>query len=292
MNIKPIKTEKDYRKALEEIDRIFDAKPNTPDGDTLEVLTTLVEKYEDEHYPIEAPDPVEALQYFMESRGLSRVDLEEYIGGSGRISEVLRRKRGLSLSMIRKLHFEDARQVIKSGKVTNLPAGGRGAGFQRISDQAGESDENRRLMGSVFDFRHCEEAIGRRGKRIGDCHARFARSQMVNPSFAVVSQVLFKGERKNVLAGTIAGGLKEKEIRCLREGNRAQRLEAGAGNGTGRQPDVAIGVIGRIDIQVGRTQRSFPPGLASLIVAKRILHGGVGFQAHACSQPIQEDRGD
>ena len=106
MNIKPIKNEKDYRKALGEINRIFDAKPNTPDGDYLDVLSTLVEKYEDEHYPIDAPDPVEALQYFMESRGLNRVDLEEYIGGSGRVSEVLNRKRSLSLSMIRKLHFD------------------------------------------------------------------------------------------------------------------------------------------------------------------------------------------
>ena len=106
MNIKPIKTEKDYRNALEEIDRIFDAKLNTPEGDRLEVLSTLVEKYEEEHFPIDAPDPVEALRYFMESRGLSRVDLEEYIGGSGRVSEVLNRKRSLSLTMIRKLHFE------------------------------------------------------------------------------------------------------------------------------------------------------------------------------------------
>src|SRR3990172_12753120 len=106
MNIKPIKSEKDYRNALEEIDRIFDAKLNTPEGDRLEVLSTLVEKYEEEHFPIDAPDPVEALRYFMESRGLSRVDLEEYIGGSGRVSEVLNRKRSLSLTMIRKLHFE------------------------------------------------------------------------------------------------------------------------------------------------------------------------------------------
>lgn len=106
MNIKPIKNEKDYRKALVEINRIFDAKPNTPDGDYLDVLSTLVEKYEDEHYHIDAPDPVEALQYFMESRGLDRVDLEVYIGGSGRVSEVLNRKRSLSLSMIRKLHFD------------------------------------------------------------------------------------------------------------------------------------------------------------------------------------------
>lgn len=106
MQIKPIKTEKDYRKALSELERLFDAKPNTPDGDYAEVLAALVEKYEEMHYPIEAPDPVEALKYFMESRGLSRTDLEEYIGGSGRVSDVLNRKRGLSLNMIRRLHFE------------------------------------------------------------------------------------------------------------------------------------------------------------------------------------------
>jgi HTH-type transcriptional regulator/antitoxin HigA len=106
MDIKPIKTKNDYKKALAELDRFFEAKPNTPDGDYVEVLAALVEKYESEHFPIGTPDPIEALEYFMESRGLSRTDLEEYIGGSGRVSDVLNRKRGLSLNMIRKLHFE------------------------------------------------------------------------------------------------------------------------------------------------------------------------------------------
>jgi len=106
MKISPIKNEKDYEEALAELDRLFDAKPNTPDGDYVEILATLIEKYEDEHHSIGAPDPVEALEYFMESRGLTRGDLEKYIGGSGRVSDVLNRKRGLSLNMIRRLHFE------------------------------------------------------------------------------------------------------------------------------------------------------------------------------------------
>lgn len=106
MDIKPIKSDKDYERALEEIDRLFKVKANTPEGDVLDILVALVEKYENEHFSIDAPDPVEALQYFMESRGLERTDLEAYIGGSGRVSEILNRKRGLSLKMIRKLHFE------------------------------------------------------------------------------------------------------------------------------------------------------------------------------------------
>ena len=75
MDIRPIRTEKDYRTALAEIEQLFDAKRNTPDGDRLEVLTTLVEAYEGRHYPIPAPDPVEAIKYYMESRGLTRREL-------------------------------------------------------------------------------------------------------------------------------------------------------------------------------------------------------------------------
>ena len=104
MDIRPIKTEADYRAALTEIERLFDAKPNTPDGDRLDVLTTLVEAYEAKHYAIPAPDPVEAIQYYMESRGLTRRDLEPYIGSRARVSEVLTRKRPLSLEMVRRLH--------------------------------------------------------------------------------------------------------------------------------------------------------------------------------------------
>ena len=80
MDIKPIRTQRDYKAALAEIERLFDAKPGTPDGDRLEVLATLVEAYEQQHYPMLPPDPVEAIVYFMEARGLSRTDLEPYLG--------------------------------------------------------------------------------------------------------------------------------------------------------------------------------------------------------------------
>ena len=106
MQIKPIKTEKDYNNALKEIERLFDSEPGTPNGDHLEVLSTLVEAYEDEHYPIPAPDPVEAINYFMESRGLTRTDIEPYIGSRARVSEILNRKRPLTLTMIQRLHTE------------------------------------------------------------------------------------------------------------------------------------------------------------------------------------------
>ncbi len=87
-----------------EIDRLFDAAPDTPEGDRLEILATLVEAYEDKHYDIPLPDPIEAILYYVESRGLSRRDLEPYIGSRARVSEVLNRKRPLSIAMIRKLH--------------------------------------------------------------------------------------------------------------------------------------------------------------------------------------------
>jgi HTH-type transcriptional regulator/antitoxin HigA len=104
MDIRPIKTEADYQAALKEIERIFDARSGTPDGDKLEVLTTLVDAFERKHYPIPLPDPVEAIFYYMESRGLTRRDLEPYIGSRARVSEVLSRKRPLTLTMIRRLH--------------------------------------------------------------------------------------------------------------------------------------------------------------------------------------------
>ena len=92
MEIKPIKTEVDYEAAIEEIERLFNAKPDTPEGDRLDVLTTLVEAYEDEHYELPPSRPVEAILYYMESRGLSRQDLEVYIGSRARVSEILNRK--------------------------------------------------------------------------------------------------------------------------------------------------------------------------------------------------------
>ena len=100
----PIRTEADYRAALDEIERLFDAEPNTPECDLLEVLTTLVEAYEQRHYPIEAPDPVEAILYYLESRGLSWQDLESVIGSHREVEEVLNRQQPLTLEMIRRLH--------------------------------------------------------------------------------------------------------------------------------------------------------------------------------------------
>ncbi|MCI0615995.1 transcriptional regulator [bacterium] len=104
MDIRPIKTEADYQAALEEIERLFDAIPGTPDGDRLEVLTTLVEAYEEQHHPIPLPDPIEAINYHLESRGLSDRDLELYIGNSALVTEILSRIRPLSIDMIRRLH--------------------------------------------------------------------------------------------------------------------------------------------------------------------------------------------
>ena len=104
MEIKPIKTNADHRAALEEIERLMDAEKDSADGDRLDVLATLVEAYEAKRFPIDPPDPVAAIEFVMEQRGLTRKNLEPMIGGRGRVSEVLAGKRALSLAMIRKLH--------------------------------------------------------------------------------------------------------------------------------------------------------------------------------------------
>ncbi|WP_306534742.1 type II toxin-antitoxin system HigA family antitoxin [Geobacter sp.] len=104
MEIKPIKNETDYQAALDEIESLFDAAPDTPEGNRLEVLTTLVEAYEERHYSIPMPDPIEAIVYHLESRWLTRRDLEPFIGSRARVSEILNRKRPLTMEMIRNLH--------------------------------------------------------------------------------------------------------------------------------------------------------------------------------------------
>lgn len=104
MELRPIRTEADYQEALQEIERLFDAAPNTPEFDRLDILSTLVEAYEKMAYPINLPDPIEAIQYYMEARGWSRRDLESCIGSRARVSEILSRKRSLTLEMIRKLN--------------------------------------------------------------------------------------------------------------------------------------------------------------------------------------------
>ncbi|ENI5845150.1 helix-turn-helix domain-containing protein [Flavobacterium psychrophilum] len=104
MEIKPIKTEKDYNQALERLDMIFDAKNGTPEGDELEVLGILIDQYENEHFPIDLPDPIEAIKFRMEQMGYNQNDLANIVGLKSRASEILNRKRKLSLEMIRKLH--------------------------------------------------------------------------------------------------------------------------------------------------------------------------------------------
>lgn len=103
MDIRPLRTEEDYEWALSEIERLFDAEPNTPEADKLEILVILVEAYEEKNHPAPMPDPIEAIKYWMESRDLSRTDLEPYIGSRGRVTEILNRKRPLTLRMIRNL---------------------------------------------------------------------------------------------------------------------------------------------------------------------------------------------
>lgn len=104
MDIQPIKTEKDYDAALQAIEELWDTKEGTPEGDRLEILITLVDAYEQKNHPIYPPDPVAAIEFHMDQNELTRVDLEQYIGTRARVSEVLNRKRGLSIEMIRNLH--------------------------------------------------------------------------------------------------------------------------------------------------------------------------------------------
>lgn len=104
MDIQPIKTEADYEAALKKVESLFDAAPGTPEGDCLEILTTLVEAYEEKNYSISFPDPIEAIKYHLESRGLSSKELEPFIGGVDEVSDILNRKRPLTIDMIRQLH--------------------------------------------------------------------------------------------------------------------------------------------------------------------------------------------
>lgn len=103
MNIKPIRTEVDYQRALERLEVIFDAKIGTPESDEADILGVLVDEYEKKHYPIETPDPIEAIKIRMEEMHLKQVDLINEIGGKSRVSEILNKKRKLTLNMIRNL---------------------------------------------------------------------------------------------------------------------------------------------------------------------------------------------
>lgn len=103
-DIRPIRTRKDHERALAEVEKLWGAKRGTPAGDRLDVLATLIDAYESEHEPMDPPDPIEAIKFRMEQQGLSRKDLEPLIGTRTRVAEVLNRRRGLSIGMIRRLH--------------------------------------------------------------------------------------------------------------------------------------------------------------------------------------------
>ena len=103
-NLKPIKTRTDYEAAVAEMKRLWGAKSGTPDGDRLDILATLVDTYEARHFPMDPPDPIEAIKFRMEQQGLTRKDLEDILGTRTRVAEVLNRRRGLSINMIRRLH--------------------------------------------------------------------------------------------------------------------------------------------------------------------------------------------
>jgi HTH-type transcriptional regulator / antitoxin HigA len=102
--LKPFRTKADYKSAMTEVERLWGAKSGTAKGDRLDVLVTLIETYEARHFPMDPPDPIEAIQFRMEQQGLSRKDLEPMIGSRARVAEVMNRKRSLSIDMIRRLH--------------------------------------------------------------------------------------------------------------------------------------------------------------------------------------------
>ncbi len=104
MTIRPLKTEADYQAALTEVERLFDAQPNTAEADYLDVLTILVSVYEDEHYAIPKPDPIEAIKYYMESRGLTRSDLVRFMGSRERVAEVLIQPYALGVRVRGRMH--------------------------------------------------------------------------------------------------------------------------------------------------------------------------------------------
>ena len=104
MEIKPIRTKEDHKRAVKEIERLWGSPQGSKDGDKLEVLVTLVSAYDDEHYPIDPPDPVDAIRFRMEQMRLKRSDLEPLLGSRARVAEILNRRRRLSITMIRRLH--------------------------------------------------------------------------------------------------------------------------------------------------------------------------------------------
>jgi HTH-type transcriptional regulator / antitoxin HigA len=104
MNIRPIKTEQDYKVSIKRVEELWGAKKDTAEGDELDLLVTLIESYEMKHYPIAPPDPIDAIKFRMEQMGISRTEMVKYLGSQNRVSEILNRKRTLTLKMIKSLY--------------------------------------------------------------------------------------------------------------------------------------------------------------------------------------------
>ncbi len=147
--IQPIRNEADYDLALQDIDRCLDAPKGSPDRDRLEVLTVLVDDYEARHHPIAPPDPIAAIEFVLEQRGLARKDLEDAIGSSGRISEVMNKQRPLTLAMIRKLveKFDIPAEVLIGGTgcTMGIRTTSRGSSKQRSSGVTRSKREKARM---------------------------------------------------------------------------------------------------------------------------------------------------
>jgi HTH-type transcriptional regulator / antitoxin HigA len=130
--IKPIRSEADYEAALIDFEQLWGAPSGTPEGDRLDVLATLIDAYESEHHPTDPPDPIEAIKFRMEQQGLTRKDLEGILGSRTRIAEVLNRRRGLSINMIRRLH----EKLGISAEVLIRPSRAEAASMMRLSSGA------------------------------------------------------------------------------------------------------------------------------------------------------------
>jgi HTH-type transcriptional regulator/antitoxin HigA len=129
IDVRPIRNAADHDAAIAEVKRLWGSKAGTPDGDRLDVLATLIDAYEAQHEPIDCPDPIEAIQFRMEQQGLTRKDLEPLLGTRTRVSEVLNRKRALSIGMIRRLH---ANLGIAADVLIRVPQRAKGGRSQRL----------------------------------------------------------------------------------------------------------------------------------------------------------------
>jgi HTH-type transcriptional regulator/antitoxin HigA len=168
--VRPIRTKRDYEAALKEVERLWGAKTGTRDGDRLDVLATLIDAYEVEHYPMDPPDPIEAIKFRMEQQGLTRRDLEEIIGTRTRIAEVMNRKRGLSIAMIRRLH-ERLGISAESGRV------GKERPEQRTEWCACRRCNVLRQPATVP-----KSVLAKRGSNVCDLYRKLRPTQVMNPN--------------------------------------------------------------------------------------------------------------